>query len=108
MLPRSERLHTAQFGEVMKKGRIFQSPFFTVRAISGAADRRISAVVPKRIAPTAALRNNIRRRIYEEIRSFKDDIRTGTHAVVIAKSSVIEQLKTSDLKDIFVKARLLG
>jgi ribonuclease P protein component len=141
MLKRSNRLSTKQFLEVMEKGRVTHSPLFVMRTLgtqvvsikedgvrskrpAGRAgggskgentrlDIRIAAVAPKKVAPTAVLRNSIKRHIYEAVQPLIASVTTsagqGIHIIIFAKTEAVKaDFKgiAADLKSLFVKARL--
>lgn len=122
--------------EVMEKGRVTHSPLFIMRTLqhkedgvrskrpAGRAgggskgentrlDIRIAAVAPKKVAPTAVLRNSIKRHIYEAVRPLIASITTsagqGIHIIIFAKAEAVKtdfKAIVADLKALFVKARL--
>lgn len=94
----------------MEKGRVAHSSLFLVRYIGGQKDMRISAVAPKKTVKKAVERNKIRRVTYQAIRSIKDNVVPGIHAIVFTKPVILKMKLdeiSADLKNIFVKARLL-
>lgn len=93
----------------MEKGRVYHSPVFVMRSIQVQVGTKISAVAPKKIAPTAVARNLIRRRIYEAIQPNIKSIIPGTHAIIFAKTEAIKtDVKTmaTELKSLFMKAKI--
>lgn len=96
----------------MKKGRVFHTPLFIIRILKDQVlDTRIAAVSPKKIAKTAVIRNKIRRKIYESVKSFKKSINSPIHVILFAKSGIIEARTEdikSDLTSFFVKIGILG
>ncbi len=109
MINRSHRLSTKQFMEVMEKGKMTHSPFFLLRSFIGKEGVNIATVAPKKVAPTAVLRNNTRRRIYEAIRPMLGSMVPGTRAIVFAKSEAIKASTkdiSTDLKSLFSKAKI--
>jgi ribonuclease P protein component len=111
MLNRSSRLTTKQFNEVMKNGKVVHSAFFMARMSSPAESTRISAVTPVKIAKKAVLRNKMRRRTYAAVRPLLAGISFTAHIILIAKAPLllIEESAAiqADLRDLFVKARLI-
>jgi len=70
---------------------------------------KISAVAPKKVAPSAVLRNRIRRQIYEAVHPLKDSLVPNTSLIIFAKSDVLKvNLETMivDLKQLFSKAKI--
>jgi ribonuclease P protein component len=109
MLKKSHRLSTKQFLEVMGKGKVHHSSLFLIRVFGTEDDVRIAAVAPKKVAPTAALRNVIRRRIYEATQPLIRSIILGTHVIIFAKAEATRadfKDMASDLKSLFSKAKI--
>ncbi len=137
MIKRSRRLSTKQFSEVMEKGKIYHSPLFLMRVLEHGKQEaeskekevrskesggiKIAAVAPKKIAPTAVLRNRIRRRMYEAVQAIvstsvppaaqptASSMIPGTHAIIFAKTTAITaefEGMAADLKTLFSKARI--
>ena len=95
----------------MEKGRVSHSSLFLVRILRDQTDIRISAVAPKKVSKTAVGRNKIRRKTYEAIRTFKKMIVPGLHMIIFAKPTVVKATQNeivADLKDLFVKSKLLS
>jgi ribonuclease P protein component len=73
-------------------------------------DTRVAAAVPQKVTKIAAIRNKLRRKTYEGVRTFRTSIRPGTHAIVFAKPAAVNSKHAdlvADVKDLFVKAGLL-
>lgn len=69
MLPKKIRLTTALFDQVFKTGTVRHSRSFWVRSSLSPAGlpSRFAVAVSKKIAPTAVLRNKIKRVVYRAI-----------------------------------------
>lgn len=110
MLPRSERISTELFKEVIQKGAIHHSDFLILRSQKTLILSRFGISVPKKVAKTAVLRNKIKRRLYPIIKSLKPRISIDTNTIVIAKSG-LEKLNLKQTQDevikIFVKSGIL-
>ena len=110
MLPRSNRLSTEQFNQVMKLGRAHHSSLFLVRTSSIKGHSRVSVTVPTKIAKLAVQRNKFRKKMYEAVRLFFAQIIQDQHIVVIAKAPLLLATQKgieTDMRDVFVKAKLL-
>jgi len=108
MLKSIHRLSTKQFMEVMEKGRIYTSPLFVVRVLIN-ENKGISAVAPKKVAATAAMRNKLRRQIYEAVAPLRTSIIPGAAIIIFAKSETAKadfKHLTPDLKNLFSKAKI--
>jgi ribonuclease P protein component len=128
MLKKAHRLSTKEFMDVMQKGRVYTSPLFVMRvlavpastpgdSISGSPGRsnllglgaKISAVAPKKVAPTAVLRNKLRRQIYEAVYPLHKPLTPGVSVIFFAKQEMIKaNFKTvrADLVTLFSKAKI--
>ena len=70
MLPRTQRLSTAQFNKAFEGGQILRHPLFQVRVLpreDGSGVVRAAFVAPKKLGK-AAERNRLRRRLRERYR----------------------------------------
>ena len=81
----------------MEKGRIFYSPFFTLRVLFGQKRTGFGALIPKKVAKTAVARNLARRRVYEAIKvggwsgttNTGGLIKSGTQVALICKDKAV-------------------
>ncbi len=79
--------------------------FFIVRTLGGFKDKRVAAVVPKKVGKTAVARHRGTRRMYEAIQAVFELFPVGTHSIVFAKKSVADipfDKLVSDLKTLGV------
>ena len=109
MLPSSQRLATKQLEEVLKKGKVIHSSFFWLKFIY-AKNKHISVITPQKIIKSAVMRNNIRRKVYNAIKLFINDVKQDLHVVVCVKEPVIKAETTQiqeKAKEIFNIAKLL-
>ena len=70
---------------------------------------RISAVAPKKVAPTAVLRNKLRRQIYEAVKPLYNSLASHTSIIIFAKNETAKtdvKNMTIDLKNLFSKAKI--
>lgn len=111
MISRSQRISAEQLDLIIEKGRVFHSPLFVVRTLSGQSGVRVAAIAPKKIASTAATRNAIRRKIYAAVRPLTAHINFPVFIALFAKQQVhttsVTDLK-AHLQELFVKAGLLS
>lgn len=108
MLPRTQRITTRLFTDIVQKGSAFHAPLFSIRVKKAQNKSRFGVSVPKKVTKTAVLRNKIRRRIYSSLIGMK--LQNHFEVVFVAKTG-IEKLKQSEIKQeiekIFVKSGLL-
>jgi len=98
---------------MMEKGRAIHSPLFTIRILDQktAKATKVAAVAPQKVAKTAVKRNNTRRKIYQAIERLVPSLKKGFFIGIFAKSPALtaETAKIGDdLKDLFVKAKVLS
>ncbi|KKR13862.1 MAG: Ribonuclease P protein component [Candidatus Woesebacteria bacterium GW2011_GWA1_39_21b] len=65
MLSKSRRIEKSDLAELIRSGRSFQSPLFTIRAFKTTDQKpsRLAVVVAKKTAPKAVTRNFLKRRL---------------------------------------------
>ena len=107
----------------MEKGKVYTSPLFVVRILvnkekvagrmekGGIKNKKviIATVAPKKVAPTAVLRNKLRRQIYEAVSPLIPSLIPSTSIIIFAKNETIKadfKDMTPDLKNLFVKAKI--
>jgi len=110
MLSQNKRISTDSFKNIILKGDVFYSPFFTIRRLINNDESRFAVSAPKKICKTAVMRNKIRRRIYTAISSLENRFVSKQQIVIIIKDASIK-LSLSQTKEelikIFVKCGLL-
>lgn len=112
MLAKQYRLKkNKEFDLVFQKGKyIGGSLFFLLFKENKLSDNRFGFVIGKKISKKATVRNKIRRRISEIIRTIMDNIKPGFDIVVGAKTEVIgkdyREIK-ENLEELFRKAKLI-
>ncbi len=108
MLPRTQRIPTQLFKEIVQKGSAFHAPLFSIRVKKAQNKSRFGVSIPKKVAKTAVLRNNIRRRVYSVLQTIQPN---EPHFIVFVVKAGIEKIKQAELKQeiekIFVKNALL-
>jgi ribonuclease P protein component len=114
MLPAGKRLSVSLFTDVLTHGKVVHSPLFTARilktAAPGSSSTRFSAVISKKIAKTAVLRNAFRRRIYSALGRMEEPVSKGFHIILTAKPPILKATYkdiSSDLHNLFVKNGLI-
>jgi ribonuclease P protein component len=108
MLPKSKRLTTEAFKEIIEKGRSFHSPFLITRISLSEGSTKFAVSVPKKVSKLAVNRNKIHRRVYSILRHLP--IISGFRVVIIMKIgsqnlSFVDL--SSEIEKIFVKSGLL-
>ncbi len=108
MLPKSQRLGTKAFTEIIGKGQSFHSPFLILREIFSHKNSSFAVSVSKKVAKLAVDRNKIKRQVYSSIK--KLNIKSG-HKIIIIMKAGAQKLPFKDLalelEKIFVKSGLL-
>jgi len=72
---------------------------------------RLAVVVSKKVSKSAVTRNRIRRRLYEQVRSFSDEFTSPSDLLLVAYDDAladvpVEQL-AEEVKKLLLKAKLL-
>jgi ribonuclease P protein component len=82
MIKKKNRLNTEAFNRFFSLGRRFHSPLLTL-IYSADAGFYTSAVLPKKFAHIAVLRNKFRRRVYDVLRRQREEHQiTGVYIVI--------------------------
>ncbi|MCK9351301.1 MAG: ribonuclease P protein component [Candidatus Paceibacterota bacterium] len=69
MFPKKNRISKREFDGLMKNGRVFHSPFFSLRIMRGGKDMsKFAFVISKKVAKNAADRNKLKRRGFHALR----------------------------------------
>jgi ribonuclease P protein component len=87
MLPKKNRITSAEFKKLGRPTRTENFPRYTLRfyKIDGAEKPKCAVVVSKKIAGSAVERNKIRRKIYTELRKQVLSVPAGIAIVAYAK-----------------------
>ncbi len=93
MLSKNKRVTKEMFQDLMAKGNIVSGSFFVLR-YQKQDHPQYSFVAPKKIAKTAVLRNSLRRKGYNLLRSYDPKINVG---IFFYKKEAIS-VPLSDLK----------
>lgn len=112
MLPKSRRIETRSFEEILKSGKVAHSPFFMLRYIrtQEGVPARFAAVAPVKIAKTSVARHAVRRRMYAAVSPYMDKVASGWQIIAFAKQPAAAAGMASvrqALQEIFVKSGLL-
>ena len=110
MLPKSKRLNTSLFGNIIKKGQPFHGQFLIIKTVKTSTLSRFAISVSKNVSKHAVTRNKIKRRIYSIIKKLESRIFDGFNVIITVKKG-IDKVSYKDLQfDIektFVKSCLL-
>lgn len=95
----------------VEKSRSLENPFFTLRiAENNLSYNRFRFVVSKKVDKRAVVRNKIRRKFNECIRSLWEEIKTGFDLIFYIKKSISEEEEKNlsmIIKETFIKNQLL-
>ncbi len=87
MLPRKERLSRKEFNRFFSFGKKVHSASFTL-VYAPHEELHVSVVVSKKVAPTAVVRNKVRRRVYDIVRRARDERNIHGVYIFLTKPSV--------------------
>lgn len=78
MISRNHRFHGHKsLSFLFKRGKTQRSEFITLRYVSSKSeDYRLAIIVSKKVSKSAVVRNRIRRRLYEAVRTIHKDSNT--------------------------------
>lgn len=101
MLRRSFRLSgTRAVAAVYRRGRTTRLDSLSMKhAPNGLSTSRLSVVVSKKVAPSAPLRNRIRRRVYAHFAQHWQQLEAGYDIILSVFSAEVAQLPPKDLHD---------
>ena len=106
MLPKINRIKKRKdFEAIFKNSKSLKNSLFSLKtAKNNLGLNRFGFVVSLKVSKNATVRNKVRRRLVEAIKTQKENIKNGTDAVLVAFSG-IEKKEFSEIKEA-VKARL--
>lgn len=91
MLPKSERLDTKRFNEIIASGKNISAGSFYFKALK--SDKlRFAVVISKKVAKSAIKRHFIKRRVFNSIMKNKDQFPVSDY-IVFANKDVLEMSK---------------
>lgn len=101
MLDKVNRLKKKNdFEEVFKKGKSFKSSFLILKAAPNKLkESRFGLVVSQKVSKKAVVRNKVRRRLSESIKSMVKDIKEGKDIVLIALPGIKDK-SLSEIREI--------
>lgn len=106
MITKEHRFHgMTSLRFVFGRGKVIRGPYFSVRYALNQRRQtyRMAVVVSKKVHKSAVVRNRIRRRLYEIVRSHEAEI-TGAFDIVFSVHTVLpESLTHKQLKSLVIK-----
>jgi ribonuclease P protein component len=87
MLPKSERLDTKRFNEIIASGRNINAGGFYIKFLSS-EKARFAVVVSKKITKSAIKRHFIKRKVFNVLREIKQVFPVSDYIVFVGKESV--------------------
>ena len=79
-----DRVHSEQFDEILKKGKMKNSPLFSVCYLKGLKNS-FAAVASKKVSKKAVIRNKNKRRVRHILKNIAGDAPKGAYVVFIKK-----------------------
>lgn len=109
MLPKSERLDTRRFNEIIASGRNINAGGFYFKVLDN-ENRRFAVVVPKKVLKSAIKRHLVKRRVFNALRQTKDLFPAADYLIFVNKENIelsvaeiVDNLKNSSQKLASVK-----
>lgn len=92
MFPKNQRItNKKDFDLVFKRGKVFHSPFLSIRILKTNSDKkRFSVLVSKKVSSKATERNKIKRLLREAIKKNSELFPTGSDSVLYAQQKSID------------------
>lgn len=85
MFKKSERLKVVEFATYFARGKRHYTPHLTI-ITAPAKIRKVAVVVGKKVSKKAVTRNQLRRRIYTQLRQIVPETYTGVYIVLVKPS----------------------
>lgn len=80
----NERVHSAHFDEVLKKGKMLHSPFFSLCFLEEEA-KAFAVVASKKVSKKAVIRNRNKRRVRHALKEISKNLPSGAYVVFIKR-----------------------
>ncbi|MEA2112719.1 MAG: ribonuclease P protein component [Patescibacteria group bacterium] len=99
MLPSSNKIKTQLFKEILSKGKIYNSIYFSVKFLENPNGNinKFAVVVPKKVMKKAISRNLLRRRLFNYLKDLNKDLNKSFTIILFCKSEV-DKLSFNGLK----------
>ncbi len=96
----------SEINKVFREGKVIISPWFNIRFIyTGSKLSRFSVITGLKISKKAVIRNNLKRKISEIIRTNVAKIKAGHDIVLMTKPKILNE-SYDRLKEILIKELL--
>jgi len=108
MLPFKNRLKKEKdFQQVFNKGKFINSDLISVRFLdNNTDDTRVGFIVSKKVSKKAVLRNRVKRKLREVMRTNIKKIKGGFDIIITAKSIEIEKIDKT-LEELLKRSNLI-
>ena len=103
MISRKHRFHGyGSLSKVYRSGQVSRGPNFALRVVRGTnkTGYRAAVVVSKKVAKSAVVRNRIRRRLFEALRSFEPELDQSADIIITVFSTEFDELSHQVLLEI--------
>lgn len=107
MISKRVRIGTSLFGDVLKKGKIFNSPSVLLKTIEIAGENNFSVVAQKSASKKAVDRNKLRRQGYYVIRKNRSNLKKGFASIFFIKKKISLRELESEMVLLLNKASLV-
>lgn len=100
MIQRAHRFHGRKsLGLVYRHGQMVRTPHVALKYIqnSRTPEYRVAVVVSRKVSKSAVVRNRIRRRIYESVRSLEAAITGSYDLVFLVREAELAKLRAKEL-----------
>jgi ribonuclease P protein component len=87
MISQKQRISRGEFQSLLKKGRSFHSPLFSLSISKDVPGERFAVVVSKKVAKKAVRRNKLRRWAYSILQKHQDSIFSDVACIFFYKKT---------------------
>jgi ribonuclease P protein component len=94
MLPKQERLTTAEFDNVLANWRVVRNDLLHLKYVVS-QDKKFAIAVPKKIVKTSIMRHFVKRRIYNILRGEKNTFPNGHFVIFVSKELLACDVNTT-------------
>lgn len=98
MLPKTQRISTKRFGEIMTSGKNISVGGFYLKVLDGPLPR-FAVAVPKKVAKSAIRRHLLKRRVFNILRLNKNLFPAGDY-IIFANKEAVEMTPEQTLESI--------
>lgn len=93
MLPKQERLTTAEFDNVLANGRVVRNELLHLKYVVS-QEKKFAVVVSKKIVKTSIMRHFVKRKIFNVLKKEKEVFPNGQFVIFVSKEILTADFDT--------------